>query len=174
MSMFRRRLMIANNLLKKWDYEIYNVFFNGENAIDTGIKLYEDLTKDYEFELVFQQDENYDSLANDTCVLSCQNTSRNPYRGINIAIGGFAGISDEYYINLLGEPRIKIHLGKNEVISVNIKKYKGSIFINDVEYKEYDEEILERKLSLGANVDPNGNFYRYWNGTIYSFKFRWL
>ena len=161
----------------KWDYEVYDIRFDGTNAIDTGIKPFDDLDKKWELELIFQSD-NTTFSTNDS-ILSCQELIP-PYIGIIML---FRFVNDNqsskyegFYVECEYPAKVSYYLGNtfSSKTRCTISYKDNKLTVNsDVFYYTISHQF-ERNLILGASQQYNGSFYRYWKGYIYSFKFRWL
>lgn len=174
MSEFRRRLIIQNKD-EKWDYELYNQEFDGTNFIDTNITLFESIGKKWQLEVVLKsKDVSFDT--NDT-IIACQLTTASPYPGFVVAYKKNGDVSSTNEAGFYFEIAYKVsyYLGKFLDDTKLIITYDNNGFtVNGKLFNYPVNTIIDRHLFLGANQSYGNNYYRFWHGYIYSFKFRWL
>ena len=153
-----------------------SIEFNGQNYIDTGLKLFSADNKNKNFEIDFEissLDENSDL----NTILNSMEESSSPWPGFVVRFSG----SDNIIIkgNATKEIKKEDSFNKNSVNKVKIKRVGKKIYyiINDgeqVELLDYSDytRTFETSLMFGCSLDENGTPRRYFKGTLSNINVR--
>ena len=156
------------------------VTFNGatDTIIDTGIKMFEDVSAKPKYTMVFEAttDADIENVSNKYCLVHCMNEV-SPYPGLVVQIGQ----SDN-------APKLRLAMFGNDssiIWKPNGKRMRIAVRIDGSTYayapKDGDTSMTDisvsgaycnvaKNLLIGGLQDVNGNHGRFWKGTMHNFR----
>ena len=156
------------------------VTFDGttDTIIDTGIKMFEDVSLNPKYTMVFEvtTDADVENVNDKYCLLHCMNEV-SPYPGLAVRIGQ----SDN-------APKLRLAVFGNDssiVWKPNGKRMRIAVRIDGSTYayapKDGDTSMTDisvsgaycnvaKNLLIGGYQDANGNHGRFWKGTMHNFR----
>ena len=156
------------------------VTFDGatDTIIDTGIKMFEDVSAKPKYTMVFEAttDADIENVSNKYCLVHCMNEV-SPYPGLAVQIGK----SDN-------APKLRLAVFGNDssiVWKPNEKRMRIAVRIDGSTYayapKDGDTSMTDiniasaycnvpQSLLIGGYQDASGNHGRFWKGTMHNFR----
>ena len=156
------------------------VTFDGatDTIIDTGIKMFEDISANPKYTMVFEAttDADIENVSNKYCLVHCMNEV-SPYPGLAVQIGK----SDN-------APKLRLAVFGNDssiVWKPNGKRMRIAVRIDGSTYayapKDGDTSMTDisvsgaycnvaKNLLIGGYQDASGNHGRFWKGTMHNFR----
>ena len=156
------------------------VTFDGatDTIIDTGIKMFEDISANPKYTMVFEAttDADVENVSNKYCLVHCMNEV-SPYPGLAVQIGR----SDN-------APKLRLAMFGNDssiVWKPNGKRMRIAVRIDGSTYayapKDGDTSMTDisvssvyrnvaKNLLIGGFQDMNGSHGRFWKGTMHNFR----
>lgn len=149
-----------------------------DTIIDTGIKMFEDVSSNPKYTMVFEAttDADVENVNDKYCLVHCMNEA-SPYPGLAVQIGQ----SDN-------APKLRLAVFGNDssiVWKPNGKRMRIAVRIDGSTYayapKDGDTSMTDisvsgaycnvaKNLLIGGYQDANGNHGRFWKGTMHNFR----
>lgn len=163
--------------------------FNGTNFIDTGVSVFEE-DRSYSYTIDFTENANFESVPTDMYVVQCM-FEQSPYAGFGVQVvrATYTGnnvrtvasanacrYTQVQRYDTAGSRRIKIGFS-HEKGATSIKaamSIDGVLAVPDSGLTTLDQYDITRThnqhLFLGAGMQVNGQMFKFFKGTIHSFK----